>query len=135
MAGYLSPELLDLFAVGAGYQKRRSPRQGGHYFAVFPLGYPLMLALISLGSTLTAMIVLSKLSNFAFLLLVVVMLEHMVAPLVLAGLVGSSVVALLIASFTWSENLVFAVFCNRCRRYIVVITVVEVFNCLFCVSR
>jgi hypothetical protein len=108
--GYLSPDSWTYLQLAQAIKSGGIPVKGGHYFAVFPLGYPLMLALFSLGSTLTAMIVLSKVANFAFLVLIVVMLEQMGAPLVLAGLVGSSVVMLLIASFTWSENLVFAAF-------------------------
>ena len=108
--GYLSPDSWTYLQLAQAIKGGGVPLMGGHYFAVFPLGYPLMLALISLGSTLTAMIVLSKVTNFAFLVLIVVMLEHMGAPLLLAGLVGGSVVVLLIASFTWSENLVFVAF-------------------------
>ena len=108
--GYLSPDSWTYLQLAQAIKSGGVPVKGGHYFAVFPLGYPSMLALISLGSTLTSMIVLSKVANFAFLVLVVVMLEQMGAPLVLAGLVGSSLVVLLIASFTWSENLMFAAF-------------------------
>ena len=116
--GYLSPDSWTYLQLAQAIKSGGVPVKGGHYFAVFPLGYPLLLALISFGSTLTVMIVLSKLANFAFLVLIVVMLEQMGAPLLLAGLVGSSVVVLQIASFTWSENLVFfAVFVSLSTIY------------------
>jgi hypothetical protein len=75
--GYLSPDSWTYLQLAQAIKSGGVPVKDGHYFAVFPLGYPLMLALISLGSTLTAMIVLSKVTNFAFLVLVVVMLEQM----------------------------------------------------------
>jgi hypothetical protein len=108
--GYLSPDSWRYLQLAQAIKSAGAPVIGGRYFANFPLGYPLMLALISLGSTVTVMIVLSKVLNLAFLVLVVVMLERMGAPLLLAGLVGSSVGILLIASYTWSENLMFVAF-------------------------
>ncbi|HXW50106.1 MAG TPA: hypothetical protein VEK31_11745 [Xanthobacteraceae bacterium] len=108
--GYLSPDSWWYLQLAQAIKSTGAPVVGGRYLAFFPLGYPLILALISLGSTVMVMIVLSKVLNLAFLALIVATLERMGAPLLLAGLVCANVVVLLIASYTWSENLMIVAF-------------------------
>ena len=78
---------------------------GGHYFAVFPCGYPAMLALVAPSADFSAIMMASKLVNFCLLLASFACLRAFVGVSWVAGFIAIAPATLLIATYTWSENL------------------------------
>ena len=75
------------------------------YFAVFPFGYPLLLALVSPGLDLAQRAVMAKLANASLWISAYFVLKRLrISPVVAAALVTTPF-SLWIAAMTWSENL------------------------------
>ena len=78
---------------------------GGDYFAVFPCGYPAVLALASPATGFAAIMIASKLVNFCLLLVSFACLRAFIGVNWVAGFIVIAPATLLIATYTWSENL------------------------------
>ena len=78
---------------------------GGHYFAVFPCGYPAVLALATPSTDFAAIMIASKLANFCLLLASFACLRAFIGVNWVAGFIVIAPATLLISTYTWSENL------------------------------
>ena len=104
--GYLSPDswhylrLAERFLVN-GYPSLHETT----YYARFPFGYPLLLALVSPGLDLAQTAVLSKLANAGLWISAYFVLRSLRISPVLAAALVITPFSLWIAAWTWSENL------------------------------
>ena len=104
--GYLSPDSWDCLRLAKSLYINGYPGlDGSPYYAVFPFGYPLLLALFSPGLDLAQTAVASKLANAGLWIFAYFVLRGMrISPLLAAALVTTPF-SLWIAAMTWSENL------------------------------
>lgn len=108
--GYLTPDSWTYLRLAKNLWTSGYPALDHAYYAVFPPGYPALLALASPGTSLVATIAISKFVNAALWIAIYAFIRRLrVAPLLAAVLVVNPF-AFWIGSFTWSENLMLLAF-------------------------
>jgi hypothetical protein len=104
--GYLSPDSWHYLRLAKSLYVNGYPSlHGTSYFAVFPFGYPLLLALVSPGLDLTQTAVVSKFANAGLWISAYFVLKSLRISPVLAAALVTTPFSLRIAAITWSENL------------------------------
>lgn len=103
--GYLSPDSWTYLRLAKGFQTHFYPTLDHSYFAVFPFGYPLLLALASPGLDLVHGAIVSKFVNAALWIASYVFLMRLRVPALPAAALVITPFALSISAMTWSENL------------------------------
>ena len=104
--GYLSPDSWDYLRLAKSLYINGYPGlDGSSYYAVFPFGYPLLLALVSPGLDLAQTAVASKLANAGLWISAYFVLRGMRISPVLAAALVTTPFSLWIAAMSWSENL------------------------------
>ena len=104
--GYLSPDSWRYLRMAKGYYVNGYPSlHESSYYAVFPFGYPLLLALASPGLDLAQTAVISKLVNASLWISAYFVLRGLRISPVLAAAMVMTPFSLWIAARTWSENL------------------------------
>ncbi len=112
MFGYISPDswyyifLAQSLRAGHGFSLHHE------YMAVYPCGYPTILALTAPLTSLAGFMVSSKLTNWLLLSLSFLFALRASKNLFVATLVVINPVTLLIGMFTWSENLLLFCVCG-----------------------
>lgn len=84
---------------------------GGSYFAIFPCGYPLAIALTAPSLDLSAMIISSKVTNLILLLAAFYFLSKSFKNVLVPLLVIVNPFTIELYQYTWSENLFLFAFC------------------------
>lgn len=108
--GYLTPDSWTYLRLAKNLWASGYPALDHAYYAVFPFGYPALLALASPGLGLVATIAISKFVNAALWIAIYLFIRRLrVAPLLAAALVVNPF-TFWIGSFTWSENLMLLAF-------------------------
>lgn len=103
--GYLTPDSWDYLRLARSLYVNGYPSFGKTYYATFPFGYPLLLALVSPGLDLAQTAVASKLANAGLWISIYFVLRGLrISPILAAALVIAPF-SLWIAARTWSENL------------------------------
>lgn len=103
--GFLSPDSWHYLFLTQSLRRGLGCTEQGAYFAIFPCGYPLAIALVSPFTDLASLLVASKLANIVLLFATFVLLARSPLGTFTAVLVALNTVALRIFQFTWSENL------------------------------
>lgn len=101
--GFISPDSWNYLRLASFYNEEKLCTINGSYFAVFPCGYPIMIAGISWISSLD-LFTSSKVLNLIALSLSGVFLYLATRNIILGFLFVINPVALGIAHYTWSEN-------------------------------
>ena len=105
-AGYLSPDSWHYLRMAKSLYINGYPSvHGTSYYAAFPFGYPLLLALVSPGLDLAQTAVVSKFANGGLWISAYFALKSLRISPVLAAAVVMTPFSLSIAATTWSENL------------------------------
>ncbi|MEX3999159.1 hypothetical protein AB4Y38_09710 [Paraburkholderia sp. EG285A] len=108
--GFLSPDSWHYLFLTQSLRRGLGCTEQGAYFAVFPCGYPLAVALISPFTDLASLLVTSKVANVALLFATFVLLARSPLGTFTAALVALNTVSLRLFQFTWSENLLLLAF-------------------------
>lgn len=104
--GYLSPDSWDYLRLAKSLYVYGYPSlDETSYYAVFPFGYPLLLALVSPGIDLAQTAVASKLANAGLWISAYFVLRGLRISPVLAAALVTTPFSLWIAAMSWSENL------------------------------
>ncbi len=103
--GYLSPDSWTYLRLAKGFQTNFYPSLDHNYFAVFPFGYPLLLAVASPGLDLVHTAIVSKFLNALLWISTYVFLRRLRIPALVAAALVITPFALFIAAMSWSENL------------------------------
>ena len=103
--GYLSPDSWAYLRLAKGFQANLYPSIDHRYFAVFPFGYPFLLALTSPGLDLVHTAIASKFVNALLWISTYVFLRRLRIPALLAAALVLTPFSLTISAMTWSENL------------------------------
>lgn len=103
--GYLSPDSWAYLRLAKGFQAHLYPTLDHGYFAVFPFGYPFLLALTSPGLDLVHTAIASKFVNAPLWISTYLFLRRLRIPALLAAALVITPFSLTISAMTWSENL------------------------------
>ncbi|SAK91300.1 hypothetical protein AWB77_05087 [Caballeronia fortuita] len=103
--GFVSNDSWDYLLLAQSLRRGLGCTENGTYFATFPCGYPLAIALLSPFSDIPSIFVSSKILNFALLFLAFVFLALSPLRIGIAALVALNPLSLRIYQYTWSENL------------------------------
>lgn len=104
--GFVSPDSWNYVRLAQSSIKGELCQVNGEYFAVFPCGYPIALAISSLSTNASTIIIVSKFTNALLLFLSFILLRRFFSAFpTLSALVIISPLTLFVSRFTWSENL------------------------------
>ncbi|WP_321884394.1 hypothetical protein [Paraburkholderia bannensis] len=103
--GFLSPDSWHYLFLTQSLRHGLGCTEQGAYFAIFPCGYPLVIALVSPFTDLASLLITSKIANLALLFATFILLARSPLGVLTATLLVLNTVALRIFQFTWSENL------------------------------
>ena len=108
--GYISPDSWYYMFLAQGLRHGVGCVSGNEYMAIYPCGYPAVLALTAPSVSLPALMVSSKVTNLLLLAGTFGFVWKASGRLVMATVVTVNPVTLNIAMYTWSENLL--LFCT-----------------------
>jgi hypothetical protein len=103
--GYLSPDSWTYLRLARNLYAQGYPGLDHAYFAVFPFGYPLLLALTSPGLDLVHTMIASKFVNAALWISIFFLLKRLRTPALVATALVVTPFVFQIGAMTWSENL------------------------------
>ncbi|MGZ3305025.1 MAG: hypothetical protein ACXU8U_04110, partial [Asticcacaulis sp.] len=103
--GYLSPDSWYYILIAQGLRTGHGCAMYGKYLAVYPCGYPAVLALTAPLSNLAAFMVSSKIANLLLLSGSFFLTWKASRNIIVATVVVLNPITLLIFLYTWSENL------------------------------
>lgn len=107
--GYISPDSWVYLHLAQSISMGEGLTLNNGYFAIFPVGYPLLIALISgFSSNIYTLIVASKVLNFILALLSYNYANKIFKNKIIAMLLVLSPLYLTVFKYTWSENLFYA---------------------------
>jgi hypothetical protein len=109
--GYLTVDSWNYLSLAQSIRLGRGCSVAGTYYAVFPCGYPLAIALTAPSLDMTAMAVSSKVTNLVLLLLAFYFLSKTFTNVLVPLLVIVNPFTLELYQYTWSENLLLSAFC------------------------
>ncbi len=103
--GFVSPDSWYYVQIARSLRLGEGCSVEGHYFAVFPCGYPGALALLTPSTDFATIILFSKVVNAGMLLASFACLRAFVGVGWVAAFIVIAPATLLNATYTWSENL------------------------------
>jgi hypothetical protein len=103
--GYLSPDSWFYIMIAEGLRHGRGCAMHGAYLGVYPCGYPMALALTAPAADHSTFMVSSKITNLLLLTGSFVFTWKASRNILVASVVALNPITLLIAMYTWSENL------------------------------
>ncbi|SAK67575.1 hypothetical protein AWB76_03993 [Caballeronia temeraria] len=103
--GFISNDSWDYLFLAQSIRRGLGCTEQGAYFATFPCGYPLAIAMASPFIDIPSLFISSKVLNLVLLLFTFILLARSPLRTVTAALVVLNPVSLRIYQFTWSENL------------------------------
>ncbi len=103
--GYLSPDSWTYLRLARSLYGHGYPSLDHVYFAVFPFGYPLLLALASPGLDIVHTMIVSKFVNAFLWISIFFLLKRLGAPALVAAALVVTPFVFQISAMTWSENL------------------------------
>lgn len=104
-SGFTTPDSWHYLFLAQSLRHGLGCTEQGAYYAIFPCGYPLAIALVSPASDIASLLIGSKIANLALLYLTFVLLARSPVGTLGATLVALNPVTLHIFQYTWSENL------------------------------
>lgn len=117
--GFITPDSWKYLHMAQALRQGQGCSLAGEYFAVFPCGYPMAIALSAPSADIGSLLLGSKLANFLLLSGGFLLLADALRNLPVAALVMLNPVTLHLYRHTWSENLFLFACCGT----------------LFCVAR
>jgi|AntAceMinimDraft_1070359.scaffolds.fasta_scaffold29014_1 hypothetical protein len=103
--GFVSPDSWNYVHLTQSIVSGNGCEINGKYFAVFPCGYPITLALTSLSNDPATIIIVSKFTNALLIFGSFICLRKLISHQWAATLIILAPSTLLISHYTWSENL------------------------------
>jgi len=104
--GFVTPDSWNYVRLAQSSIQGDFCQVNGSYFAVFPCGYPIILAISSFSINASTIIIISKFVNAVLLFLSFIFFRKFFSSLPTLGVfVILSPLTLFVARFTWSENL------------------------------
>lgn len=140
--GYISPDSWDYIELAQSLRQGDGCSKNGNYFAMFPCGYPLVIAAFAFSNSLADLVVASKLANLTIVLSCLLLLTACVKNRLLVAFLILNPVTLVFQLYTWSENLMFLAVCGilysvdqisrseTTRRYRAILTLFLILGCL-----
>jgi hypothetical protein len=109
--GYLTIDSWEYLLLAQSIRDGQGCSVGGAYFAIFPCGYPLVLALTAPSINLGALIISSKVTDLILLFVGFFFLMKTFRNVLVPVLIIISPLTLELYQYTWSENLLLFAFC------------------------
>ena len=103
--GFISPDSWNYLHLAQSLRHGQGCTIGGEYNAVFPCGYPMVIALTAPSADIYSLMVSSKFTNFILLAAGFLLLATELRNILVATFIIINPVTLFIYQFTWSENL------------------------------
>lgn len=105
LLGYVSPDSWKYLKLAQSILHGEGCSIRGDYFAVFPCGYPITLAMSAFSTNLETILLISKFTNVLLLFLSFLLLSRLLINSWAPFLVVIAPSSLLLSHYTWSENL------------------------------
>ncbi|SIT41228.1 conserved membrane hypothetical protein [Paraburkholderia piptadeniae] len=109
--GYLTVDSWNYLHLALSIRSGQGCSVGGAYFATFPCGYPMAIALTAPSVDLGALIISSKVTNFILLFIGFFFLMKTFRNVLVPALIIISPLTIGLYLYTWSENLFLLAFC------------------------
>jgi hypothetical protein len=103
--GFTTPDSWHYLLLAQSIRHGLGCTEQGAYYAIFPCGYPLVLALVAPATDIATLLVSSKIANLALLFFAFVLLVRSPVGALASVLVVLNPVSIHIYQYTWSENL------------------------------
>lgn len=103
--GFVSPDSWSYLHLAQSLRNGQGCMIDGNYFAIFPCGYPMAIALLAPSAEIYDLLVSSKIANLLLLAGAFFLLATELQNIFVAFIIIINPITLLIYQFTWSENL------------------------------